>query len=71
MEADTLTEVASSNLKSIRQDLIGSTGVLRCGEYDIEIMYIPRRSYIGEIKIGNKAMQCEGTIIYIGSRIYP
>lgn len=71
MKADTLTEVASSNIKSIWQDLIGFIGVLKCGEYDIVIRCIPRRSYIGETKIGNKAMQCEGTIVYIGSRICP
>lgn len=57
MVADTLTEVASSNIKSKWQDLIGTTGVLRCGEYDNVIMCIPRRSHIGEIKIGNKSMQ--------------
>ena len=71
MKADTLTEVASNNIKSIWQDLIGFIGVLKYGEYETVIMYIPRRSYIGETKIGNKTMQCEGTIIYIGSRICP
>ena len=49
MKADTLTKVASSNIKSLWQDLIGFIGVLRYGEYDIVIMYIPRRSYIGII----------------------
>jgi hypothetical protein len=50
MKADTLTKVASSNNKSIWQDLIGFIGVSKCGEYDIVIRCMPRRSYIGRFQ---------------------